>query len=141
MWQNIARTQIVFGIDLLDSQIEQSRMNAMVLGIPNVEFKTASAYALPFEDGAFETVFSFFMLHHLDEIPRGLAEIRRVLQNGGRFMAAEPIGHHHGPNYSGADWERIFAKAGYVAEVEEQEGAMIIRAGKSGEGRKVIGRQ
>jgi 2-polyprenyl-3-methyl-5-hydroxy-6-metoxy-1,4-benzoquinol methylase len=123
----------VFGIDLLDSLMEQARMNATVLGIPNVEFKTASAYALPFEDEAFETVFSFFMLHHLDEIPRGLVEIRRVLQNGGRFTAAEPIGHHHGPNYNGADWERIFAKAGFVAEVEEHEGALIIRARKSGE--------
>ncbi|HEX7445198.1 MAG TPA: class I SAM-dependent methyltransferase [Methanothrix sp.] len=131
----------VFGIDLLDSLIEQARMNATVLNISNVEFKTASAYALPFADGAFETVFSFFMLHHLDEIPRGLAEIRRVLEDEGRFTAAEPIGHHHGPNYSGAEWEGIFAKAGFVAEVEEQEGALIIRAGKSGEGRKVIGRQ
>ena len=123
----------VFGIDLLDSLMEQARMNATVLGIPNVEFKTASAYALPFEDEAFETVFSFFMLHHLDDIPRGLAEIRRVLQNGGRFSAAEPIGHHHGPNYNRADWERIFVKAGFVAEVEEREGALIIRARKSGE--------
>ena len=108
-------------------------MNARVLGIPNVEFKTASAYALPFADGAFETVFSFFMLHHLDEIPRGLAEIRRVLQDEGRFMAVEPTGHHHGPNYSGAEWEGIFAEAGFAAEVEEQEGALIIRARKSSE--------
>jgi len=123
----------VFGIDLLDSLMEQARMNATVLGIPNVEFKTASAYALPFEDEAFETVFSFFMLHHLDEIPRGLVEIRRVLQNGGRFTAAEPIGHHHGPNYNRADWERIFVEAGFVAEVEERVGALIIRARKSGE--------
>jgi hypothetical protein len=48
-------------------------------------------------------------------------------------MAVEPTGHHHGPNYNGADWERIFAKAGFVAEVEEHEGALIIRARKSGE--------
>lgn len=123
----------VFGIDLFDSQIEQARMNARVLGIPNVEFKTASAYALPFADGAFETVFSFFMLHHLDEIPRGLAEIRRMLEDEGRFMAVEPTGHHHGPNYSGAEWKGIFAKAGLAAEVEEQEGALIIRARKSSE--------
>ncbi len=73
------------------------------------------------------------MLHHLDEIPRGLKEIRRVLEDEGRFMAAEPIGHHHGPNYSGADWERIFVEAGFAAEVEERVGALIIRAWKSGE--------
>ena len=123
----------VFGIDLLDSLTEQAGMNAAVLGIPNVEFKTASAYALPFEDGSFETVFSFFMLHHLDEIPRGLKEIRRVLQDEGRFTAAEPIGHHHGPDYSAMDWERIFAEAGFKAEAEERDGALIIRARKTGE--------
>ncbi len=121
----------VFGIDLLDSLTGQAAMNAAVLGITNAEFKTASAYALPFEDDAFETVFSFFMLHHLDEIPRGLAEIRRVLRMEGRFTAAEPIGHHHGPNYSGVEWVEIFAKAGFYAEAEERESALIIRARKS----------
>lgn len=120
----------VFGIDLFDSLTEQARMNAEVLGIKNVEFKTASAYALPFEDGSFETVFSFFMLHHLDEIPKGLNEIRRVLQKNGGFLAVEPIGHHHGPNHSGADWKRIFKEVGFLAEAEERDDAVIIRARK-----------
>ncbi len=123
----------VFGVDLFDSLTGQARMNAEVLGIKNVEFKTASAYALPFEDGSFETVFSFFMLHHLDGIPKGLLEIRRVLQKDGGFVAVEPIGHHHGPNYSGSDWERIFEEAGFWAEAEERDFALIIRAQKSDE--------
>jgi SAM-dependent methyltransferase len=123
----------VFGVDLFDSLTGQARMNAEVLGVKNVEFKTASVYDLPFEDGSFETVFSFFMLHHLDEIPKGLNEIRRVLQKDGGFVAVEPIGHHHGPNYSGADWERIFEEAGFLAEAEERDGALIIRAQKGDE--------
>jgi SAM-dependent methyltransferase len=123
----------VFGVDIFDSLTGQARMNAEVLGIKNVEFKTASAYALPFEEGSFETVFSFFMLHHLDEIPKGLLEIRRVLQKDGGFVAVEPIGHHHGPNYSGSDWERIFEEAGFCAEVEERDWALIIHAQKSNE--------
>ncbi|HII06061.1 MAG TPA: methyltransferase domain-containing protein [Methanotrichaceae archaeon] len=123
----------VFGVDLFDSLTEQARMNAEVLGIKNVEFKTASAYDLPFEDGSFETVFSFFMLHHLDEILKGLNEIRRVLQKDGGFVAVEPIGHHHGPNYSGADWVRIIGEAGFRAETEERDWALMIRAQKSDE--------
>jgi SAM-dependent methyltransferase len=123
----------VFGVDLFDSLTGQAKMNAEVLGIKNVEFKTASAYALPFEDGSFETVNSFFMLHHLDEIRKGLLEIRRVLQKDGGFVAVEPIGHHHGPNYSGGDWERIFQEAGFWAEAEERDFALIIRAQKSDE--------
>jgi SAM-dependent methyltransferase len=123
----------VFGVDLLDSLTGQARMNAEVLGIKNVEFKTASVYCLPFEDGSFETVNSFFMLHHLDEISKGLLEIRRVLQKDGGFVAVEPIGHHHGPNYSGGDWERIFEEAGFWAEAEERDWALIIRAKKRDE--------
>jgi SAM-dependent methyltransferase len=120
----------VLGVDLFDSLTGQARMNANVLGIKNVEFKTASVYALPFEDGSFETVNSFFMLHHLDKIPKGLQEILRVLQRLGRFVAVEPVGHHHGPNYSGDDWERIFKEAGFLAEAEERDFALIIRAQK-----------
>lgn len=120
----------VFGIDVYESLTAQARMNAEALGIRNVDFRTASAYALPFEDGSFEMVYSFFMLHHLEDIPMGLSQIRRVLASGGRYLAAEPLGHHHGPNYSGGDWLRIFEEAGFSAEVEEREGAVIIRARK-----------
>ncbi len=123
----------VFGIDIFDSLTAQARMNAEALGIRNVEFRTASAYDLPFEDGSFETVSSFFMLHHLDDIPKGLSEIRRVLRKDGRYLATEPIGHHHGPNYSGAEWVRIFREAGFSAEAEEGDGAVIIRARKGDE--------
>lgn len=120
----------VLGIDIHDHQTGQARMNAGVLGIRNVEFRTASVYALPFEEGSFDAVSSFFMLHHLDEIPRGLSEIRRVLGAQGQYIATEPLGHHHGPNYSGAEWVRIFEVAGFSAEAEEGEGAVIIRARK-----------
>ncbi|HPE51650.1 MAG TPA: class I SAM-dependent methyltransferase [Methanothrix soehngenii] len=123
----------VSGIDILDSQTGQARMNAEVFGVKNVEFRTASVYDLPFEDGFFETVSSFFMLHHLDEIPKGLSEIRRVLGARGRYVAVEPLGHHHGPNHSGADWVWIFEEAGFSAEAEEMEGAVIIRARKGDE--------
>lgn len=118
----------VFGIDVRDSLTEQAGMNARALGIKNVTFKTASVYRLPFEDGTFKAVSSFFMLHHLDEIPKGLFEIRRVLQTQGRYVAVEPLGHHHGPNYSGAEWLRIFEEAGLPAVAEEKDGAVIIRA-------------
>jgi SAM-dependent methyltransferase len=123
----------VFGIDIYDYQTGQARMNAEVLGIKNVEFRTASVYRLPFDDGSFDAVSSFFMLHHLDEIPRGLSEIRRVLGAQGWYIATEPLGHHHGPNYSGAEWVRIFREAGFSADSEEWEGAVIIRARKSDE--------
>jgi len=123
----------VFGIDVYESLTAQARMNGEALGIRNADFRTANAYALPFEDGSFEMVYSFFMLHHLEDIPMGLFEIRRVLESGGRYLAAEPLEHHHGPNYSGAEWLGIFEEAGLPAGAEEREGAVIIRAEKGDE--------
>jgi len=59
----------VYGIDLHDSLTGQAQMNAEVLGIENVEFRTGSAYrpAL-WKRGRWRLLACFFMLHHLEDI-------------------------------------------------------------------------
>lgn len=42
---------------------------------------------LPFADGTFDTVVAAWMLYHVHDIDRGLAEIARVLTNGGALIA------------------------------------------------------
>ena len=46
----------------------------------------ADATALPFEDGRFDLVLSFAMLHHVVEWEKALAEAVRVLCPGGRLV-------------------------------------------------------
>ncbi len=46
----------------------------------------ADATALPFEDGRFDLVLSFAMLHHVVEWEKALAEAVRVLRPGGRLV-------------------------------------------------------
>ena len=58
----------VYGIDILDSLTGQAQMNADILGIPNVEFRTGSAYSLPFEDNSIEAAACFFLLHPLEDV-------------------------------------------------------------------------
>ncbi len=43
---------------------------------------------LPFADGAFDLVVAAWMLYHVPDLERGLAEIARVLRPGGTFVAA-----------------------------------------------------
>ncbi len=122
----------VYGIDLHDSLTGQSQMNADVLGVSNVEFRTGSAYALPFEAGSMDVATCFLMLHHLEDIKFALFEIKRVLKNGGLLIAVEPLAehHHHGPQLSETGWQGLFEDVGFAVEVESQEGAAIMKAVK-----------
>ena len=56
-----------------------------------VDFRLAAIEDLPFADGEFDAALSSFMIHHLpDDLKlRGLAEVRRVLKPGGRFVAVD----------------------------------------------------
>src|SRR6266498_2641603 len=55
--------------------------------------------SIPFADHVFDLVTSSLMLHHLpDDLKRtGLAEIRRVLKPGGRFVAMDLAIESHSP--------------------------------------------
>jgi SAM-dependent methyltransferase len=50
------------------------------------EARQADATALPFEDGSFDTVLSWIMLHHTIAWEKALAEASRVLRPGGRLI-------------------------------------------------------
>ncbi|KAG5187747.1 hypothetical protein JKP88DRAFT_271767 [Tribonema minus] len=54
-----------------------------------LEFRVADAEALPFEDGAYDAYTIAFGLRNVTDVPRALAEARRVLRRGGRFMCLE----------------------------------------------------
>lgn len=53
-----------------------------------VDASLADVQALPFADGTFDVVVAAWMLYHVPDIDRGLAEIARVLRPGGRIVAA-----------------------------------------------------
>jgi SAM-dependent methyltransferase len=52
-----------------------------------VEARVADATHLPFEDDAFDLVAAMWMLYHVPDLDLALAEVRRVLRPGGRFLA------------------------------------------------------
>lgn len=122
----------VYGIDLHESLTGQAQMNAEILGVANVEFRTGSAYSLPFENDFADAAACLFMLHHLEDIKFALFEINRVLKKGGQLTAVEPLKHqhHHGPQLSETEWKDLFEAAGFYVETENLNGAVILRAKK-----------
>jgi SAM-dependent methyltransferase len=56
----------------------------MALG---VEAEVADVQHLPYPDASFDVVCAMWMLYHVPDLDRGLAEIRRVLRPGGLLVA------------------------------------------------------
>ncbi|MFP4655639.1 MAG: class I SAM-dependent methyltransferase [Methanohalobium sp.] len=115
----------VYGIEILDSLINQCKMNAQVQDVPNADFKTGDIYELPFDNESMDTVTCFFMLHHIDDIPSGLQEIKRVLNKGGNLIAVDPLGHHHGPKITETDWKNYFEQAGFSVDTKKIDNALV----------------
>jgi ubiquinone/menaquinone biosynthesis C-methylase UbiE len=53
-----------------------------------VDAQVADVQELPFDNGTFDCVAANWMLYHVSDLNRGLAEIARVLRSGGRLVAA-----------------------------------------------------
>ncbi len=59
-----------------------------------VDAREADVQELPFPDASFDTVVAAWMLYHVPDVDRGLAEIARVLVPGGALIAVtNSVGH------------------------------------------------
>jgi demethylmenaquinone methyltransferase/2-methoxy-6-polyprenyl-1,4-benzoquinol methylase len=74
----------VTGVDFSERMLDRARRKSTA-----VEWVRGDALALPFEDGAFDAATVGFGVRNLDDLERGLAELRRVLRPGGRLGVLE----------------------------------------------------
>ncbi len=74
------------GVDPCPQSLRQARRRA-----PGVPLVRARAEALPFRDGAFDTVVSGLAFCSVGDVPRGLGEVRRVLKPGGALRMLEHV--------------------------------------------------
>ena len=82
----------VYAVDIQPAmlkQLERKLADAENQGIRNVEWKQASAYDLPFEEGALDLVYMVAVLQEIPDRGRALREIRRVLKPGGIIAVTE----------------------------------------------------
>jgi demethylmenaquinone methyltransferase / 2-methoxy-6-polyprenyl-1,4-benzoquinol methylase len=77
------------GVELADGMLAKTRQVLAREGLSRrVELHQADALHLPFGDGEFDLLTNGYMLDLLprDDIPRAVAEFRRVLKTGGRLV-------------------------------------------------------
>jgi ubiquinone/menaquinone biosynthesis C-methylase UbiE len=74
------------GLDLTEESVDRMKMRAKVHDLPIEGLKVGSALDIPYSDHQFDIVFSHGVLHHIPEISRAQAEIRRVLKPTGSLI-------------------------------------------------------
>jgi ubiquinone/menaquinone biosynthesis C-methylase UbiE len=81
------RPQKYVGIDLDSRMIRRAEKTAAKL--PNATFMEGDASKLTFDDGIFDLVVDFGIVHHIPNWRDALAEIHRTLKAGGEFLFEE----------------------------------------------------
>ena len=76
----------VVSADFSETAVQSTRELFKEANLP-AQVVQADATSLLFEDGTFDCVYSFGVLHHIPDVEKALAEIKRVLKPGGQVMA------------------------------------------------------
>ncbi len=81
----------VIATDIDPKQIERAKKNIKFELRDRIDLKAADAMALDEPDEKFDAVFSFGVIHHMEDWKKAIREISRVLKSGGEFFFEEPL--------------------------------------------------
>ena len=84
-----AGTRLAVGADFSPEMLEAASAKASRLGVGRAEFAGGDALALPFPDDTFDAATVGFGLRNVGDLPRALAELRRVVRPGGRVVSLD----------------------------------------------------
>lgn len=79
----------ITSIDISRGSLEIAKENVETERIPNVSFRQADIFSLPFEEESFDHVFVCFVLEHLGNPAEALKNLKRVLKPGGTITVIE----------------------------------------------------
>jgi ubiquinone/menaquinone biosynthesis C-methylase UbiE len=98
MAQATAGDNEIVGVDISEDMLDTCR--ARCADLPNVSFKMADLYDLPFDEESFDVVLSVQVFEYLEDVQKALLELRRVLKPGGRLVLRD------------ADWGTLIWSSG-----------------------------
>jgi ubiquinone/menaquinone biosynthesis C-methylase UbiE len=125
----------VVSVDLAAAMLEQGRRLAAARGLANIDFRVGDVEALEFPDASFDVIVSRYSAHHWPHPARALAEFRRLLRPGGRFVLSDIVSHDdpafdthlqaiellrdpsHVRDHTAGEWLALLAAQGFAAEV------------------------
>lgn len=84
--QYVKNGSICYGIDLTEGSIKETRKLLEAYGLEANYLKAMDSENLEFQDGAFDLVYSFGVLHHTPDTQKAIGEVRRVLKPGGKAI-------------------------------------------------------
>ncbi len=89
----LARGAEIWGVDASEEMIRLGQEQlAAHPSRPRVHLRTGTLEALEFADGAFDSAIAMGVLEYVEDRPRALAELRRVLRPGGVLVLTVPSG-------------------------------------------------
>ncbi|MFQ5935917.1 MAG: class I SAM-dependent methyltransferase, partial [Acidiferrobacterales bacterium] len=93
------------GVDLTEEYVEVSSALARLVGLEGkVEFQQGSALDLPFDDGAFDVVWTEHVQMNIEDKDKFYSEIARVLRPGGRLVFHDIFRGDGGEAHYPAPW-------------------------------------
>jgi SAM-dependent methyltransferase len=74
--------------------VDQSERMVEIQRAKGIDARVGDAHDLPFADGEFDVAIAAWMLYHVADVDRALAELARVLRPGGRLVAVTNSTEH-----------------------------------------------
>jgi SAM-dependent methyltransferase len=108
----------ITSIDVSEESVAEARARVGAAGFPEVEFRQADIFALPFAPATFDHVFLCFVLEHLADPGAALAALVRVVRPGGTVTVVE--GDHGSAHFHP---DSAAAQAAIDAQVQLQAAA------------------
>jgi len=81
----------IVGADFAEGMLAEARTKLRQRAERRIPLVAADALVLPFRNGAFAAVASAFLLRNLEDLERGLREMRRVTQPGGLVLTLDIV--------------------------------------------------
>ncbi|MGI9576852.1 MAG: class I SAM-dependent methyltransferase [Microthrixaceae bacterium] len=80
----------ILGIDISGRMIELSKEKAAAAGVDNVAFERGDIFDSEYDDGSFDVVLAFNMLHTVPDPERLVRRVHELLQPDGLFISVTP---------------------------------------------------